>query len=152
MICVPDDGTEKSQLSQSKAIDRALAKDKQVLKSQVQLLLLGKPRAGKTTLVKQLRIKHGDTFSQVSRWFELCQPPSPASCIPFSQYFSLSVCGVAVCLSVSLSLSVFCLSVCLSFCLSVCLSVCLCVRVISVILKRPLFPPCAVDGLSLIHI
>ncbi|KAL8594143.1 hypothetical protein ACOMHN_047883 [Nucella lapillus] len=64
MICMPRSGVEKTQLSHSKAIDRALAKDKQVLKGQVQLLLLGRPRAGKTTLVKQLRLKNGDTFSQ----------------------------------------------------------------------------------------
>ncbi|KAL8574271.1 hypothetical protein ACOMHN_063678 [Nucella lapillus] len=66
MMCISnEDPTErKEQRSHSRAIDQVLASDRQTLQSQVQLLLLGKPRAGKTTLVKQLRVKNGQFFSQ----------------------------------------------------------------------------------------
>ena len=55
---------------------------------------------------------------------------------------------VCVCVSVCLCVCLYlCMSVWLSVCLSVCL--CLCVVVVSVIVKRPVFPPCAVHGHSI---
>nr|KAG5695102.1 hypothetical protein BaRGS_015078 [Batillaria attramentaria] len=51
-------------MSHSRAIDKAIAKDKHVAKSQMKLLFLGQPRAGKSTLVKQLRSTTGDGFTQ----------------------------------------------------------------------------------------
>ena len=61
---------------------------------------------------------------------------------------------MSVCLSVCLSVSLCRGAVCLSLCVCVCLSVSLCgwvggcVGVVSVKIKRPALPPCAVDGRS----
>lgn len=62
MYCMSQ--AEKAQTSHSRAIDRAIVKDKHLAKNQMQLLLLGRSRAGKTTLVKQLKSKTGDGFTQ----------------------------------------------------------------------------------------
>ncbi|PVD38894.1 hypothetical protein C0Q70_01519 [Pomacea canaliculata] len=55
---------KKAQRKHSKSIDKIIAKDKIVARDKIKLLLLGQPGAGKSTLVKQLRLYSGDAFSQ----------------------------------------------------------------------------------------
>lgn len=53
---------ELEQRYKSREIDKMIEKDKQLLKRQVKLLLLGAGESGKSTFLKQMRIIHGVKF------------------------------------------------------------------------------------------
>lgn len=53
---------ELEQRYKSQEIDKMIEKDKQLLKRQVKLLLLGAGESGKSTFLKQMRIIHGMKF------------------------------------------------------------------------------------------
>lgn len=53
---------ELEQRYKSQEIDRMIEKDKQAMKRQVKLLLLGAGESGKSTFLKQMRIIHGIKF------------------------------------------------------------------------------------------
>lgn len=53
---------ELEQRHKSQEIDRLIEKDKQSLRRQVKLLLLGAGESGKSTFLKQMRIIHGIKF------------------------------------------------------------------------------------------
>ncbi|XP_018319087.1 guanine nucleotide-binding protein subunit alpha homolog [Agrilus planipennis] len=53
---------ELEQRYKSQEIDKMIEKDKQALKRQVKLLLLGAGESGKSTFLKQMRIIHGPKF------------------------------------------------------------------------------------------
>ncbi|XP_045480959.1 guanine nucleotide-binding protein subunit alpha homolog [Harmonia axyridis] len=53
---------EIEQRHESQEIDKMLEKDKQTLKRQVKLFLLGAGESGKSTFLKQMRIIHGMKF------------------------------------------------------------------------------------------
>ncbi|GJQ85225.1 hypothetical protein Trydic_g13065 [Trypoxylus dichotomus] len=55
---------ELEQRYRSQEIDKMIKKDKQVLKRQVKLLLLGAGESGKSTFLKQMRIIHGIKFEE----------------------------------------------------------------------------------------
>lgn len=62
---------EIEQRYKSQEIDRMLEKEKQLLKRQVKLLLLGAGESGKSTFLKQMRIIHGMKFdSELIREFQ----------------------------------------------------------------------------------
>lgn len=61
LCCVPDDA--KAALVHSNNIDRILAKERQLFKRTVKILLLGSGESGKSTFLKQIKIIHGDNFS-----------------------------------------------------------------------------------------
>lgn len=63
---------EIEQRYKSQQIDKMLEKDKQQLKRQVKLLLLGAGESGKSTFLKQMRIIHGIKFEhELLREFQL---------------------------------------------------------------------------------
>lgn len=53
---------ELEQRNKSQEIDKMIEKDRQLLKRQVKLLLLGAGESGKSTFLKQMRIIHGIKF------------------------------------------------------------------------------------------
>lgn len=53
---------EIEQRNKSREIDKELERDKQLLKRQVKILLLGAGESGKSTFLKQMRIIHGVKF------------------------------------------------------------------------------------------
>ncbi|XP_035206170.1 guanine nucleotide-binding protein subunit alpha homolog isoform X2 [Stegodyphus dumicola] len=53
---------EAQQHRKSKKIDKMLRKDKNIMRRQVKLLLLGAGESGKSTFLKQMKIIHGDNF------------------------------------------------------------------------------------------
>ncbi|KAJ8978673.1 hypothetical protein NQ317_019109 [Molorchus minor] len=55
---------ELEQRYKSQEIDKIIEKDKQAMKRQVKLLLLGAGESGKSTFLKQMRIIHGIKFEQ----------------------------------------------------------------------------------------
>lgn len=55
---------ELESLQRSRKIDKMIQKDKQVIRRQVKLLLLGAGESGKSTFLKQMRIIHGFNFDE----------------------------------------------------------------------------------------
>ena len=63
---LPRKVSDKDYRRISKKIDKQLKKDKEVYELQMQeprILILGSSDSGKSTLLKQLRILHGDSFT-----------------------------------------------------------------------------------------
>ena len=58
---------EKEALRRSKQIDRQLAQEKKSLKQEIKILLLGAGESGKSTFLKQMRIIHGNDYSEQDR-------------------------------------------------------------------------------------
>ncbi|XP_055343270.1 guanine nucleotide-binding protein subunit alpha-12-like [Paramacrobiotus metropolitanus] len=54
---------EDTKQRQSRIIDKELHKQKRQLRRQMKILLLGAGESGKSTFLKQIRIMHGDSFS-----------------------------------------------------------------------------------------
>ncbi len=62
---LPDD--EKEAARRSKIIDRQLQHEKKNLKQEIKILLLGAGESGKSTFIKQMRIIHGEDYSEQDR-------------------------------------------------------------------------------------
>lgn len=62
---VPDE--EREAVRRSKIIDRQLQQEKKNLKQEIKILLLGAGESGKTTFIKQMRIIHGEDYSEQDR-------------------------------------------------------------------------------------
>ena len=58
---------EKEALRRSRMIDRQLAQEKKNLRQQIKILLLGAGESGKSTFIKQMRIIHGEEYSDYDR-------------------------------------------------------------------------------------
>jgi guanine nucleotide-binding protein subunit alpha len=58
---------DKAAQQRNKELDQAIKQEKDKLKSEVKLLLLGAGESGKSTIVKQMKIIHEDGFSQNER-------------------------------------------------------------------------------------
>jgi len=54
---------EQKAVVLSSAIDEGLRRDKERAKKEVKLLLLGAGESGKSTIVKQMRVIHGNGYS-----------------------------------------------------------------------------------------
>ena len=54
---------EREARSRSKAIDRNLRREKQLVQNSIKILLLGAGESGKSTVLKQMRILHGGGYS-----------------------------------------------------------------------------------------
>jgi len=61
-LCFKFNADEIEQRYRSKEIDKLIDKDKQLLRRQVKLLLLGAGESGKSTFLKQMRIIHNIHF------------------------------------------------------------------------------------------
>lgn len=55
---------KKQQKKESKRIEKMLRKEKHRLKSEIKLLLLGTGESGKSTIIKQMKIIHGEDLSK----------------------------------------------------------------------------------------
>ena len=62
---LPED--EKIALRRSKLIDKQLQQEKKNLKQEIKILLLGAGESGKSTFIKQMRIIHGEDYSEQDR-------------------------------------------------------------------------------------
>ncbi|XP_072167749.1 guanine nucleotide-binding protein subunit alpha-13-like [Diadema setosum] len=60
--CLPQ--AEKENLERSKAIDKQIQKDKAYIKKEIKVLLLGAGESGKSTFLKQMKIIHGQKFTE----------------------------------------------------------------------------------------
>jgi guanine nucleotide-binding protein subunit alpha len=58
---------DKAAQQRNKELDQVIKQEKEKLKSEVKLLLLGAGESGKSTIVKQMKIIHEDGFSEVER-------------------------------------------------------------------------------------
>lgn len=65
-FCITND-EEKEALRRSKLIDRQLQQEKKNLRQEIKILLLGAGESGKSTFIKQMRIIHGEDFSESDR-------------------------------------------------------------------------------------
>lgn len=65
-ICFSTDD-EKEAFRRSKLIDRRLKQEKRNLKQEIKILLLGAGESGKSTFIKQMRIIHGEDYSESDR-------------------------------------------------------------------------------------
>lgn len=58
---------EKEAFRRSKLIDKQLQQEKRNLRQEIKILLLGAGESGKSTFIKQMRIIHGEDFSESDR-------------------------------------------------------------------------------------
>lgn len=58
---------EKEAIRRSKLIDRQLQQEKKNLRQEIKILLLGAGESGKSTFIKQMRIIHGQDYSEQDR-------------------------------------------------------------------------------------
>lgn len=58
---------EKIALRRSKLIDKQLQQEKKNLRQEIKILLLGAGESGKSTFIKQMRIIHGEDYSEQDR-------------------------------------------------------------------------------------
>lgn len=58
---------EKEAVRRSKLIDRQLQQEKRNLRQEIKILLLGAGESGKSTFIKQMRIIHGEDYSESDR-------------------------------------------------------------------------------------
>lgn len=58
---------EKQAVRRSRQIDRQLQNEKKNLKQEIKILLLGAGESGKSTFIKQMRIIHGQDYSEQDR-------------------------------------------------------------------------------------
>jgi len=58
---------EREALRRSRQIDRQLAQEKKNLRQEIKILLLGAGESGKSTFIKQMRIIHGEDYSELDR-------------------------------------------------------------------------------------
>lgn len=65
-FCITSD-EEKEALRRSKLIDRQLQQEKKNLRQEIKILLLGAGESGKSTFIKQMRIIHGEDYSESDR-------------------------------------------------------------------------------------
>lgn len=67
--CFSDDLTEEERAAklQSSAIDRKLRQERRVFENTMKILLLGAGESGKSTVVKQMKIIHGEGYSEKER-------------------------------------------------------------------------------------
>ena len=65
-LCFATDD-EKEAVRRSKLIDRQLQQEKRNLKQEIKILLLGAGESGKSTFIKQMRIIHGEDYSEQDR-------------------------------------------------------------------------------------
>ena len=63
--CLAED--EREALRRSRQIDRQLAQEKKNLRQEIKILLLGAGESGKSTFIKQMRIIHGEDYSENDR-------------------------------------------------------------------------------------
>lgn len=59
---------EREALRRSRQIDRQLAQEKINLRQEIKILLLGAGESGKSTFIKQMRILHGEEYSDRDRF------------------------------------------------------------------------------------
>ena len=67
MACCASDDETKEAARRSRLIDRQLAQEKRNLRQEIKILLLGAGESGKTTFLKQMRIIHGEDYSEQDR-------------------------------------------------------------------------------------
>lgn len=67
MACCVLDDDQKEAARRSRLIDRQLAQEKRNLRQEIKILLLGAGESGKTTFLKQMRIIHGEDYSEPDR-------------------------------------------------------------------------------------
>lgn len=67
MACCALDDEQKEAARRSRLIDRQLAQEKRNLRQEIKILLLGAGESGKTTFLKQMRIIHGEDYSEQDR-------------------------------------------------------------------------------------
>ena len=63
--CMAED--EREAVRRSRQIDRQLAQEKKNLRQEIKILLLGAGESGKSTFIKQMRIIHGEDYSELER-------------------------------------------------------------------------------------
>ena len=63
--CVSEEDREQRKINAE--IERQLKKDKRDARRELKLLLLGTGESGKSTFIKQMRIIHGDGYSEEDR-------------------------------------------------------------------------------------
>ena len=63
--CLPEE--EREALRRSRQIDRQLAQEKKNLRQEIKILLLGAGESGKSTFIKQMRIIHGEEYTEHDR-------------------------------------------------------------------------------------
>ena len=60
----PQTAEEREAKARSEQIDKGLKKDKDIIENTIKILLLGAGESGKSTVVKQMKIIHGDGYQR----------------------------------------------------------------------------------------